>query len=79
LSHHIDDPNKLVLRIVITVMNQLLKNDGEGKALSDSTLNHLYYMVKNDGINDDFGVGKNGLYAVFSACSELNNQTVKRF
>jgi hypothetical protein len=77
LAKHLDDPKKLCLWIVLEVMNLMLSKEKHSTRLSDDFIKHLHAMTQNDGFQDEFGVGKNGIYSAFSACKNLTNELSK--
>lgn len=79
LAHHLDDPKKLSLGILLRILNTLLSRENGGRKLSEEIIQHLFAMTKNDGNADtnEFGVGKNGIYACFTACRDMCSATSK--
>lgn len=71
LSKKADDPDKNVLFFTITHLNDLLCNEHLALKLSSQQVEHLYKMAKLDGLEDEFGIGKNGVYSVFSSCIDM--------
>jgi hypothetical protein len=71
LSRKADDPAKRILLVAIVHLNDLLGKEHLGLQLSKPHILHLYAMAKLDGSDDEFGIGKNGVYSVFSSCIDL--------
>lgn len=71
LSKKADDPAKRILLITIGHLNDLLSKEHLKLKLSYLQMQHLYNMAKLDGSDDEFGIGKNGIYSVFSSCIDL--------
>lgn len=71
LSQHADDPNKHILEACLRTLNHMLEQENLKQGLSEPQILHLYNMARLDGCKDEFGVGKNGIYSVFSSCLDL--------
>ena len=71
LSQKADDPDKNILFFTITHLNDLLSKEHLALKLSAPQVEHLYKMAKLDGSEDEFGIGKNGIYSVFSSCIDM--------
>jgi hypothetical protein len=71
LSKNADDPTKSILLLAIAHLNDLLSKEHLKLKLSAAHVQHLYNMAKLDGSDDEFGIGKNGIYSVFSSCIDL--------
>ncbi len=68
LSKKADDPKKMILLIALKHMNDLLSKEPLHQKMSDAHIGHLYNMARLDGMEDEFAIGKNGVYSVFSSC-----------
>lgn len=54
--------------VVMTMAYEL--ETGDGRSLGKELLYMVTDMLKNDGIKDEHGVGKNGLYLIFRAAAK---------
>ncbi len=72
LAEHADDSEKVAVLAAIRIMNRMLQKEKYSNRLAEDFLLHLYELAKNDKFEDEFGVGKNGLYAVFTAAAMIN-------
>jgi hypothetical protein len=72
LSEVAQDDKKIAVLCAIQIMNNMLKYDSFGKPIVTDLVCHLWFLARNDKVNDDFGVGKNGIYSVFTAASMTN-------
>ena len=71
LSAHADDPKNVIRIATILALNILLSKDID-KKLSKELLSELVAMAIRDGQDDNFGIGKNGVYFIFKTCSKLD-------
>ena len=65
VAKNADDVKRISLLATIELMRYFLSCEINGITLDRETTSLLYRMVANDGVNDDHGVGKNGLYLAF--------------
>lgn len=72
VSEGANDSRKIAVLCAIQIMNNMLKYDSFGKPIATDLVCHLWFLVRNDKVNDEFGVGKNGIYSVFTAASMTN-------
>ena len=70
LSKHADDPKKVIRIATIVALNIMLKKD-RNKSLTKELLLELSAMTIRDGQDDNFGIGKNGVYFIFKTCSKI--------
>jgi len=70
LSNRADDPKNVIRIATIVALNIMLYKD-VSKKLPKELISEMSAMVVRDGIEDDFGIGKNGVYNTFKACSLL--------
>jgi hypothetical protein len=69
IAKHADDKDKISVLASMYVMNTMITHEPNKARLPNVLMAHLYQLVKNDEVDDDFGIGKNGIYAVFTAAS----------
>jgi hypothetical protein len=67
----LDDPDKRSIAICLGEMNNILKHEKHGLYLPSKMLRHLYELAINNNTDDEYAIGKNGVYAVFTSCSEI--------
>jgi hypothetical protein len=70
LSNHADDPKHIIRIATIVALNKVLKQETE-KSLKKDILSEMCAMAIKDGTDDKFGIGKNGVYNTFKACSSV--------
>jgi hypothetical protein len=63
------DAQKTSVLLALQLMNNMLKYDDNGKPIANDLIAHLWKLSINDKCQDEFGVGKNGIYSVFTAAS----------
>lgn len=66
------DNKKIAVLCAIQIMNNMLSYDSHGKPIATDLVCHLWLLARNDKVCDEFGVGKNGIYSVFTAASMTN-------
>ncbi|MBL0708995.1 MAG: hypothetical protein JJW00_08110 [Sulfurimonas sp.] len=70
LSNHADDPKNVIRIATILALNIMLRRDND-KSLPKDLLSELAAMALRDGQDDNFGIGKNGVYFIFKTCSKI--------
>ena len=70
LSIHADDPKNVIKIATVLALNIMLSKDID-KKLPKELLSELAAMAIRDGQDDNFGIGKNGVYFIFKTCSKL--------
>ena len=70
LSNHADDPKHIIRVATIVALNKVLKQETD-KFLKKDILSEMCAMAIKDGTDDKFGIGKNGVYNTFKACSSV--------
>lgn len=72
------------LALTIDLMNDLLGrscSDGTGMdrlGMSIDCVRELRRLAERDGVDDDFAIGKNGLYSAFRSAFEIKKQFTQR-
>lgn len=79
ISKHADDKKKLAVLACMQVMNCVLKNEKFEPQIPEVLVEHLWEMSQNDGVNDDYGIGKNGVYSVFTTASMVLEPFSKKY